>query len=618
MKKSLIITLILLIFTLLINLMFRIPYLNIMFIIFLCVAIYLVISEATRKQSENEFLNSNMHLAKNLLLNSTRFIILIVRDKKIIWCNDLAYEEFPILLTDRTLEVLEIDPKFQGSKKFKRNNRIYSLEANDGIYIIENITDVERSINRLVDVKPNIGILKIDNYDYIRQTVDDTEFFELEQKIRSKLVGFFEQKNIYYNQLAIDTYQLLIPTKVLSELIDDKFKIINEGGQQFSSANTVVTFSFGIATNFENLKELGEEANDALDLAINRGGGQVVLFDNGEKYFFGGNVEVMQGSTKIKARVMSSTILKFVENSEVVYILTHQFPDSDAVSATLLMRNLILQMYPQITVKVILDERIPKVVEEALLQILDRRNYDYDYVVDKTKSNLLVVVDTQSSEFISHPKIIDEIESVVIVDHHQTPIKYIDNTLFNWIEPTMSSTTEMIVEMYLSNNIDILTKDESNFALMGILTDTNNLTYRTKTSTLEVIAYLVEQGATFLKAVQPTYVEFEEFLKINKIVSDVYLVDDVAVIRTQLEFDDIVLSMCANKILEIKGVNISIIVSEIKDNVNKVKLRTQEGINAKLLIEKYNGGGHARQAAGVLNDEDVYLLLNDIKKENRR
>ena len=68
----------------------------------------------------------------------------------------------------------------------------------------------------------------------------------------------------------------------------------------------------------------------------------------------------------------------------------------------------------------------------------------------------------------------------------------------------------------------------------------------------------------------------------------------------------------ADSILEIKDVKASIVISNV-DYQYIVKVRSMGDINAKLFIEEFGGGGHATQAAGILNHDQYIGLMNKIK-----
>ncbi len=599
-----------------ISLMYKLPLVTNFVIILLFVAIYYFVSEIFNRQEQKVFLENNLMIAKQMILDDNDTVLLIVRNKKVIWGNDFAYQEFPVLLDNRDIKSINLDSLDQESK-FNYKNKTYLCNVSHSVYTVKNITSQERELKILEENKPNIGILQIDNYESISQTLSDADFISVERNLKSCLINYFIENNIYYVQVSKDKYQLMFPTSILNNLVKNRFTIFNDIISDIEDFGYSITLSLGVATNFETAIEASNKANEAIDLAINRGGAQTVYFEGENREFYGGTVSVVSGSIKMKARLMANTILNIASKRDVIYIMTHIRPDSDGLASVCLMYELIKNK-TEADIKILIDNDIDEKLAYQIDDLLQDVGYFYDVVVDHTKRNLLFILDTQSEQLISNKGIVKEIEDIIIIDHHQTPLDYLEYTLFNWIEPTASSTTELITEILNVSNVEINNKNLANFALLGLITDTNNFNFRTSSSTLETIANLVSRGGNINEARKLQYINFDSFLKITDLLSTSYLMDNFAIMRTQIEKDDVVLSMCANYLIEIEAILASVVISETKDDVNKVKIRTDGTINARELIEEFGGGGHLRQAAGILNDEKVHLLLQKISEMNRR
>lgn len=613
MKSRHYVTLVILLIATSVSMVYKLPLVTNLVVILLFVAIYFFVSEIFNKQAERDFLERNLLIAKQMILESNDIAIMIVRNKKIIWANDYAYNEFPILLEQREIKSINLD-ELDLESKFSYKNKTYKCDISHHIYKVSNITNLERQMKILEENKPNIAILQIDNYESVTQVLSDSELIEFERGIRSTLLKFFSDNKIYYVQLGRDRFQLMIPTSLLEKFISDKFETVTNIADEFKEISYTITLSMGVATNFETALEASNKANEALDLAINRGGAQTVLFEGENRQFFGGKVNVVSGSIKMKARLMANTILNIASKRDVVYLMTHVRPDSDGLASIALMYNLLKQR-TDAEVKILIDNSIDPKLQEHIDILFSDVGYYYDVVVDHTKRNLLLILDTQSKKLVSNAAILSEIEDVIVVDHHQTPLDYLEYTLFNWIEPTSSSTTELISEILNVLHLEIEDQHLANFALLGVLTDTNNLNFRTGVSTLETVTNLVSYGANINDARKMQYIDFDSFLKINELLSTSYVMDNYAIMRTQIEKDDVILSICANNLIEIENIICSIVISEIKDDVNMVKIRSDGTVNARELIEEFGGGGHLRQAAGILNDQKVHKLLQKINQK---
>lgn len=126
--------------------------------------------------------------------------------------------------------------------------------------------------------------------------------------------------------------------------------------------------------------------------------------------------------------------------------------------------------------------------------------YVNDEIEVRIDRSLLMVLDTQSLGYISNPQGLDLVGDIIIVDHHQTPDDAITNPVTKWIEPSLSSVVEMVLQMFLISQTKVDNKALATYALYGVLIDTNYLTYRVSETTLDVVKNLVNSGASMLEA----------------------------------------------------------------------------------------------------------------------
>ncbi|MFS8170940.1 hypothetical protein U6D78_15545, partial [Lactiplantibacillus plantarum] len=77
--------------------------------------------------------------------------------------------------------------------------------------------------------------------------------------------------------LAVNHYFILAYAKSLAAIEADKFKILDTIRESTSKQNFPLTLSMGIAYGDPNLNKLADQAQSNLDLALGRGGDQVVV-----------------------------------------------------------------------------------------------------------------------------------------------------------------------------------------------------------------------------------------------------------------------------------------------------------------------------------------------------
>ncbi len=591
---------------------YQLVIVNSLFVALITVAVFYFINSIINDEENKKYVKHHLEIADTLITDTSRFAIIITKDSRIVWANDRTYEIFPEFLSSRYISDIGLD-EVTNDKHFRHNNNIYEIHREENLIIVENITQETRHIRSLEENRPNIAIFQLDNYDYIRNMIDDEKFLSFEKELREDLINLFDSHEIYYQTIRRDRYQLLIPSSVIDSFRSNRFSEFNEIIKQYNNDGLAITYSMGVATNIEKINIVGRKAGEALDLAVTRGGAQVVLYDNDETVYYGGTTSMIKGNIKMKSRVMTNTLLNVVNKRERVYLVTHANPDSDAIASMVLMHRLLSEK-TKAQITLLIDENIS---EELLaeLQSFKKIEYQYSVVIDHTRRNLVVVLDTQSSKIISHSSILEEINDIIIFDHHQTPVEYIKHPIFRWIEPSATCTVELVAEMLISNQISIKgEKRLANLAIFGFLTDTNNMQYRVDQNAIEVLAYFVGAGGSISEAREKMYNNAEEYVMKHRILENVKVDRYFSILELSEPYNDIFLSQLANEMQEIRGIKCSIICDQIDNDKFKIKIRSNGQINSKILIEEFGGGGHARQGAGVLSREKKDMFFAKIKE----
>lgn len=570
------------------------------------VYLYILSREYYLEKQEKKFIQKHLQTAKANIFNTPNVIIMIVKDLKVVWGNDQAYEEFPKLYKDRNMKFL-LENEVENLLKY--NNKIYNILEKGTVYFLINITQNYRQENKLKNTQTIIGFFQIDNFSSLEATMSVEEHMTFTTDFKKDIFLFFSENKIYFQEINKNFFYLNIPYFYIVQGVENRFMELGQIIKKYHEQNIGVSTTMGIAYNYDNVRDTGRKAREALELAISRGGAQIVVFDNQSKKYFGGGITETKGSTRLRARIVGNTLLRLVEQNSSIYLITHKNPDSDAIASLLLMYKFLKK--DENNVKIILDN--PDIIEKYELEQLEfLDDIIINYVLDKTKQNILISLDTQSKDIISHTQIIEEVEDIIVIDHHQTPKNYFRGNIFSWIEPNASSTVELIMSIIIGTNNRSKNKFINDLAIEGILTDTNKFRYRTGAQTLESLMHLVELGGDFNQALQKMYLDRKMFLKKQNMINNLIFMGNFSVVQTN-ETDDILMSIVGDEILELKGICGSIVIAKSEEvDKFKVKIRTNNKISAKKIIEEFNGGGHARQAAGVLNEDEKNKLLKKI------
>ena len=123
------------------------------------------------------------------------------------------------------------------------------------------------------------------------------------------------------------------------KMLEDQFSIIDKVRGESTRGESPLTLSIGIAHDFPDVNKLNDFANDALDIAMSRGGDQVVVSAYGQEMkFYGGKSEAQEKRNRVKTRVLSDSLISLINASERVLIMGHAMMDMDAFGACLGMR----------------------------------------------------------------------------------------------------------------------------------------------------------------------------------------------------------------------------------------------------------------------------------------
>ena len=359
-------------------------------------------------------------------------------------------------------------------------------------------------------------------------------------------------------------------------------------------------------------------ANSAVEIAMSRGGDQVVVSRYGQDLlFFGGKSEAQENRNKVKVRVMADSVLSLIRNSGNVIIMGHTMADMDAIGACLGMKAIC--EYCNKPALIVYDQKFTeRKTRGAITTTFSREDIAKIMVspndaLDKVKTNtLVIVVDVHRPSMTMAPKVLEKATKVMVIDHHRRSEEFIETPVFAHIEPSASSSCELVAEFvhYASANPRIVIP--SNYAtimLSGIFMDSNY--FKAKTCgirTFEASMILKEFGADNAAADDFLKDEFEEYTLITKIISTLKT-PYYGVVYCVADEDDIIepatLAKVGNQCLQMRGVNACFVIGKTGVNEVRISCRSDGSINVQLLAEKLNGGGHFTQSASTFKNMTI-------------
>ena len=462
-----------------------------------------------------------------------------------------------------------------------------------------------------------IGQIFIDNYDEVTQSMADSDVSNLNNYVTNQISNWAKQFDMYLRRVDDDHFFVIMYNEMLAKVEEDNFKLLDTIREATSKQNSPVTLSIGIAYGDDNLNKLADISQSNLDLALGRGGDQVVVKAHDQPArFYGGKTNPMEKRTRVRARMIGQAIQELMNQSDQVFVMGHNRTDLDSLGAALGIRR-IAQMN-QKPCWIVLDQEGLHSDVSRLIEKLDKHEEIKNAIltpkkaIDKvTKQSLLVMVDHSKRSITTSPELFDKLSNrTVIIDHHRRGTEFPENPILVYIEPYASSTGELITEMfeYQSHDGDPIEPIEATAILAGIEVDTKSFTERTGTRTFDAASYLRSVGADEDIIRYLLKENVDSYLQRNHLIDTVQFIDHMYAICVGEEdqiYDPVIAAQAADSLLNISGIEASFVITKQASDKVGISARSSGKKNVQVIMEKLGGGGHLAMAATQMKDIDV-------------
>ncbi len=474
-------------------------------------------------------------------------------------------------------------------------------------------------IKMLDKYKTTVGLLVIDNYDEVLDSLEEFRHPLILAIVDRKIKKMARDLGGVVKNFEKDKYILILSQESLDELKKNKFDIL-DNIREIDMGNTIpVTLSIGIGKNGENLDENMEFARVSLDLALSRGGDQVIIKDGENYQFFGGHTKEGNRNSRVRARVKAYALTELIEDASNVIIMGHRHTDLDCMGAGIgvysivsaldknckIVLNDVTSSVSYLYDRVIKDEKYKDVFisSEEALKIVNRKT-------------LLIIVDVYKQGLCECPELVDKVKKIVVFDHHRKGTDYIENAVLTYHEPYASSTCELITEMlmYINKNIPIK-QVEADSILAGIIVDTKNFAFKTGIKTFEAAAFLKKKGADTIRVKKLFKNSIDCYNARANVVSNMKLYREnmaISILEDEIDNPLLVVAQACDELLNIDNINASFVLCKINNNIS-ISARSFGEINVQIIMEKLGGGGHQSISATQIKDVTIEEAVNMLK-----
>lgn len=307
------------------------------------------------------------------------------------------------------------------------------------------------------------------------------------------------------------------------------------------------------------------------------------------------------------------TIKKEIKNHNTIFITGHRNLDLDALGSCIGFYT-ICKKFNKKAYIVIDDQKHELGVNKILKEFNQNIITSNEIESNKTNKNLLVVLDTNKVNLLQNENLLNQIEDVLIIDHHEEnkntikkAIKVLDNNI--------SSASEMITELIIKYKIKLLPQ-EATFILSGIVLDTNNFVLKTTQNTFKNAYLLTQYGADPLKVQYYLKQDIMDYILRQDLIRNIQIKNGIAITlgNEKIIYKREELAKMADTILQFDGIHTSYVLGKIENNLLGLSARSNNEIDVSKTCEKFGGGGDKNDAAAQIETDNLEDTFNKLKK----
>ena len=606
--------------------------------------VYNIYNSKIKKDEWKKFIenfSSKLDIATTSTLVKLPFPLIIIGHMgNILWYNqsvitmlegeDLLSKNIRDIIKELNLkQILEGKKNIFSNIKIKDNYyEIYTniVDTNENKNVKDKIMllyfyDVTEKTNLIKGIDGNresVMLVEVDNLDDVIKTTEENKAPLLIADIERTINGYGQSLSAVVKKYTSNKYVIIVQDKYIEKEIEKKFDILDSVREISNGNKLAVTLSVGVGRGEDTPLKNYEFATSAKELALGRGGDQVVVKKGDKLSFFGGKTKEVEKRTKVRARVIAHALMDLVNESNTIFIMGHKNPDVDCLGSAIGLYSIIKSLNKECY---IILEGINSGIKSVMDILLEDEEYKNTFITTekfknvRNSNSLLILVDVHNESYVLNLEIVRDVEKVVIIDHHRKSQDFIQGAVLSYMEPYASSTAELVTEMiqYMVDKPK-LKHIEAVSLLAGICVDTKNFYFKTGVRTFEAAAFLRRHGADTMDVKKMFADSLNIYLQRADIIRAAKVKNEIAIAVCPPIIEDTVLAaQAADELLNITGIQASFVIVKIGDEVF-ISGRSLGKINVQLILETLGGGGHMTIAGTKFTSlklEEVVVKLNE-------
>lgn len=486
---------------------------------------------------------------------------------------------------------------------------------------LNDVTELNSYIKENEDQRLIAGLIYIDNYDEVMESVEEVRQSLLVALIDRKINKYIGDEDGIVKKLEKDKYFIVIKKESYRKFEENRFSLLEEVKQVNIGNERSASLSIGLGLNTTTYAQSYNYARVAIDLALARGGDQAVAKDAHGITYFGGKKEQMSKNTRVKARVKAEALREFIAGKDQVMVMGHRLADADSLGACMGIYRAVRALDKR--AHIVMNENVNS-IRPLYDEILGNASYEKDLFLSSeealerfnNENTMVIVVDTSKPQMTECPELLKRAKMIAVLDHHRQGSSGIENAVLSYIEPYSSSTCEMVAEIlqYIVEDVRVPSV-EADCLYAGIMIDTRNFMNRTGVRTFEAAAFLRRCGADITRVRKmfrddmESYRAKAEAVRMAEVYREEYA---IAECPSNIDSPTVLGAQTANELLDISGIKASFVLTVYGGRIY-LSARSIDEVNVQIIAERLGGGGHINAAGAQFDNMDVEQVVDMLK-----
>ncbi len=535
--------------------------------------------------------------------------------------EDMEHVELEVTYRDRDYQAELRRVSLEG---FSEKEELLQIPEEKEFFVavsLRDVTELNAYIRENEDQRMIAGLIYIDNYDEVMESVEEVRQSLLVALIDRKINKYIGDVDGIVKKMEKDKYFVVIRKESYKKIKEDKFSILEEVKQVNIGNARSATLSIGLGLNTATYALSYQYARVAIDLALARGGDQAVIKDCNGISYFGGKKEQTAKNTRVKARVKAEALREFIVTKDQVIVMGHKIADPDSFGACMGIYRAAVSLEKK--AHIVIND-VTQSVRPLYDEIAESPAYEDDIfltseqALDLVSDNtMVIVVDTNKPQMTECPELLKKSKMIAVLDHHRQGSNVIENAVLSYVEPYSSSTCEMVAEVlqYIVDDIRFPSV-EADCLYAGIMIDTRNFMNRTGVRTFEAAAFLRRCGADITRVRKMFRDDMASYQAKAEAVrrAEVYRKEfAIAECPGNIESPTVLAAQAANELLDISGIKASFVLTVYEGKIY-MSARSIDEVNVQIIAEKLGGGGHINSSGAQFDHTNMEEAIKALKQ----